>query len=84
MTARTTRRAFLSATVTTTLASIPAAALALPNMPGAAIASPAHPDAELIGLCGQVVEFERQASDALGKVEELLSTDPAYKAAYVE
>ena len=51
-------------------------------MPGAAIASAAHPDAELISLCGQVVGFERQACDALDKVAELLSTDPAYKAAY--
>ena len=59
--ARTTRRAFLSATAITTLASIPAATLALSGSAAAATASAAHPDAELIGLCGQVVEFERQA-----------------------
>ena len=80
----TTRRVFLSATATTTLSGLSAATLALPGSAAAATASAAHPDAELIGLCGQVVEFERQASDALDRVADLLSTDPAYKAAYAE
>ena len=79
MTARTTRRAFLSATVTTTLASIPAAALALPNMPGAAIASAAHPDAELIGLCGQIIKLEQQFGASSLRNADLLSSDPLYR-----
>ncbi|MGI4797657.1 MAG: hypothetical protein ACRYG8_27155 [Janthinobacterium lividum] len=78
------RRDFLAASVLTALSGLPAAALTLPGTASADTASAAHPDAELIGLCGQIVELERLWGIASDKSNHLTSKHPVYIAAHAE
>lgn len=76
--AHTSRRDLLSAGAMTALAGVAAITLAKPDAQAAeALPAGLHPDAELIDLCGQIVEFERLWGIESDKSSDLVPGHPA-------
>lgn len=93
---RTTRRDLMSAAGFTALAGIAAVAIGKPDAQAADAPSPVlasgslspqageNPDAELIGLCEQVIALEQQWGAETLRSGNWIPTDPRYKASQAE
>ena len=83
--ARTTRRDLLSAGGFTALAGVAGIAFAKPDTQAAQVVPVAHDaDAELIGLCEQVIALERQWGAEAERGAEFVPSDPRYAASDAE